>query len=70
MLGSVTALSIEQPNMIIIPVLQKLGLRIPDEFMAMLWNSGGKAVILKKTTISYVKKSNYIKDSTLPNEKI
>ena len=30
-------LSIEQPNRFIIPVLQKLGLRIPHEFMAVLW---------------------------------
>ena len=49
-------LSIEQPNMMIIPVLQKLELRIPDEFMAMLWNPGGQAIILKRnTTFGYAK---------------
>ena len=40
-------LSIKQPDLIFIPMLQKLGLRIPDVNMAVLWNLGGQAVILK-----------------------
>ena len=34
-------LSIKQLDLIIIPMLQKLGLRIPDVYMAVLWNPGG-----------------------------
>ena len=54
-------LSIDQQNMKIIPILQKLGFRMPDEFMAVLWNPGGQAIILKRnTTISNAKESDYV----------
>ena len=56
-------LSIEQLDMIIIPMLQKLGLRIPDVYTAVLWNQGGQVRILKRNTIiGYVRES----DSGLP----
>ena len=46
--------------MMIIPVLHKLGLKIPDEFLAALWNPGGQAIILKRnTTIGYAKQLDY-----------
>ena len=41
-------LAIEQPDMILIPMLQKLGPRTPDLYMAVLWNPGDQTVILKK----------------------
>ena len=41
-------LSIKQWNLIIIPMLQKLELRIPDVYMAVLWNPSGQVIIEKK----------------------
>ena len=40
-------LSIEQPDLIKIPSLQKLGLRIPDVYMAVLLTPGGQVIMLK-----------------------
>ena len=40
-------LSIEQLNITIIPVLQKIGLRIPHLFMAVLRNPGSHNISLK-----------------------
>ena len=49
-------LSIKQPNITIIPTLQKLEGRTPDEFMAILWNPGGHIITIKSsTTISYIR---------------
>ena len=63
-------LSIEQPDMIIIPKFQKLGLRIPDVYMVALWNPGGQPVMLKRNiTISYAKESDYMKKN-LMNKKM
>ena len=46
--------------MVLIPTLQKLGTRIPDVYMAVLWNPGGQTVKLKKMTISYVRELDYM----------
>ena len=55
-------LSIEQLDLIITPMLQRLGLRIPNVYMAVLWNPGGQVIILKRnTTISYARESDYMK---------
>ena len=49
-------LSIKQLSITITPVLQRLGLRIPDNFMAILWNPDGHTITLnRKTIISYAK---------------
>ena len=59
-------LSIEQLNTAIIPVLQRIGLRIPDQVMAVLWNPGGHNIGLKRnSTISHVKESDYIEKSQI-----
>ena len=61
-------LSIEQPDLIIISMIQQLRLRIQDVYMAVLWNPGGQPIILKRnTTISYVKESDYIEKKN-PNQ--
>ena len=63
-------LSTEQLDLIIIPMSQKLGLRIPDEYMAVLWNPGGQAIILKRNSnIGYARESDYM-ENTLTNEKM
>ena len=50
-------LAIEQLDLVLIPMLQNLGSRIPNVYMAVLWNPGGQTAILKRnTTISYVKR--------------
>ena len=55
---------IEQPNMNIIPVLQKHDNRTPDKFMAILWNPGGHSISIKRNmTIGYKKESEYIEKS-------
>ena len=54
-------LSIEQANITIILVQQKIGCRIPDQFMAVLWNPGGHTISLSRnTTIGYAQEANYI----------
>ena len=54
------SLAIEQPDLVIIPMLQKLRPRIPNVYMALSWNPGGQTVILKrKMTISYERESDY-----------
>ena len=56
-----TFFSIEQPDLVIIPMLQKLGTRIPDVYITVLWNPGGQTVILKRSmTISSIEESDYI----------
>ena len=40
-------LAIEQLDIVLIPILQKLGPQIPNVYMAVLWNPGGQTVILK-----------------------
>ena len=48
--------SIEQPNITIIPALQKHESRTPDKFMAILWNPGGHSISIKKNmTIGFLK---------------
>ena len=48
--------TIEQPNVTIIPALQKFDKRTPDKFMAILWNLGGDSIIIKRnTTVDYIK---------------
>ena len=57
-------LSIEQLNITTIPVLQEIGQRIPDKFVAILWNPGGHYIHLERnTTICYVKESDCIENS-------
>ena len=64
-------LSIEQPNITIIPVLQRIGLRITDRFMAFLCIPGGHNISLKtNTTISYMKELDYRDKSKLTNRTI
>ena len=41
-------LPIEQPDLVPIPMLQKLGPQIPDVYMAVLWNPGRKTAKLKR----------------------
>ena len=54
-------LSIEQPDVIIIKMLQKIGLRIPALYIAVLWNPGGQVIKLKRnTTIIYARESYYM----------
>ena len=54
-------LAIEQQDLVLIPMLQKLGPQIPDVYMAVLWNSGGQTLILKRNmTIRYVRESDYM----------
>ena len=53
-------LSIEQPGISILPLLQKVGDRLPDEFIIALWNHGDYTVTLKnKTTLGYVREADY-----------
>ena len=40
--------SIEQPNITIIPMLQKLDSGTPDKFMAILWNPGDHSKTIKR----------------------
>ena len=62
-------LSIEQLIITIMTVLQRLGLRIPDSFMAALWNPGGHTITLKRnTTISYAKESDCIEKSHIDQQ--
>ena len=35
-------LTIEQPELVLMPILQRLGSQIPDKYMAVLWNPGGQ----------------------------
>ena len=64
-------LSIEQLDLILIPMSQKLGLSIPDVYMAVLCNPGGQAIILKRnTTIGYARESGYMENAPLTNEKL
>ena len=42
-------LSFEQPGITVLPALQRLGLRIPDSFMAILWNSGDHTTTSRET---------------------
>ena len=52
------------------PMLQKLGSRIPDVYMEVMWNPGGQTVILKRSmTIGYVKESDYMWKAPQTNEK-
>ena len=41
-------LTTEQSELILILTLQKLGFRVPDTYMAVLWNSGGQTLTIKK----------------------
>ena len=63
-------LTIEQPDLVVIPMQQKLGPRIHNVYMAVLWNPGGQTVILKTSiTTCYVKESDYMEKSPQTNEK-
>ena len=58
--------STEQPNITIIPALQKLNSRTPDKFMAILWNPGGHSISIKKNmTIGYIRELEYIEKSQM-----
>ena len=51
---------IEQPELGLVPTLQKLGSQVPDTYMAVLWNPRGQTLILKwNMTITYIKELNY-----------
>ena len=64
-------LSLEQPDLIIIPTLQIVRLRIPDVYMAVLWNLSGQAIILKRnTTIGYAVESDYMKKKNKKQENV
>ena len=55
--------AIKQPNITIIPALQKLDNRPPDKYMVILWNPGGDSISIKRiTTIDYIKESDYIEN--------
>ena len=54
-------LCIKQLNLTLIPMVQKLGLRILDVYMAVLFNPDGQFIILKRnTTIGYAGESDYM----------
>ena len=56
--------SIEQPNITIIPAIQKCDSKTPDTFMAILWNPGGHSMNTRKNkTIGYIKELEYIEKS-------
>ena len=55
--------SIEQPNITIIPALQKLDSQTPDKFMAILWIQGSNSVSIKNMTIGCIKESQDIEKS-------
>ena len=60
---------IEQPNITIIPGLQKLDSRTPDKFMASIWSPGGHSISIKKnTTIGYIKEMEYIEKSQIDQQ--
>ena len=60
----------EQLDLILIIMLQKLGPRIPNVHMAVLWNPGGQTVILKRSmTIGYARESDYMGKVPQTNEK-
>ena len=44
-------LSIEQPGIVILLLLLKVGDRLPDKLIAALWNQGSHTITLKKTTL-------------------
>ena len=51
------------------PTLQKIEGRTPDKFMVILWNQCDHTITLKrKTTIGYVKESNYIEKSQMDQQ--
>ena len=59
-------LVIEQLDIVLTPVLQKLGPRMPDIYVAVLWNPHDQAVILKRNmTICYARESDYMEKSPL-----
>ena len=63
--------AIKQPNISIIPALQKLDNRTSDKFMAILQNPGGNSISIKKNaTISYMKESDYVEKSQIKQENI
>ena len=54
----------EQPDLILMPVLQKLGPQRPNVCMALLWNPDCETVILKRNTvIGCVRESAYMGQS-------
>ena len=56
--------TIEHPNITITPALQKLDHRMPDKFMAILWNPGGYYISIKRnTTAGYLTESDYARKS-------
>ena len=63
--------AIKQPNVTIIPALQKLNNRTSDKFMAILWNSGGDSISIKRnTSIGYMKESDFVQKSQKMNRKM
>ena len=49
---------IEEPNVAILPVLEKVGDRFSDEYITTLCNQGGHPITLKEnTTAGYVKEA-------------
>ena len=63
-------LAIEQPDLVLIPMLQKLGPQIPSMYMTVLWNPGDQTVIFKRNmTIGYVRESDYMEKVPQTNEK-
>ena len=55
-----TFLSMEEPSISILPLLQKVGDRLPDMLITTLWNNGDYTMTLKKnTTIGFVREAEY-----------
>ena len=62
-------LSIKKQSITVVPVQQKLGLRIADKLMGILWNPGGHTINVKRnTTISYAKESDYIEKAQIDQQ--
>ena len=53
-------LTIEQPELVLMPTVQRLGSQVPNIYMAVLWHPIGQNLILKwNMTIGYIKESEH-----------
>ena len=63
-------LAIDQPDLVLNTMLQKLGPQISKVCMAVLWNPGGQTALLKRNmTIWYVRESDYMEKGLTDQQK-
>ena len=61
--------SIEQTSTSILQLLQRVGDRLPHEFITALWNHGDHTITLKRnTTIAYVREVDYIEKPIIQHQ--